>query len=182
MSSDLRVPTQKLFGRVLVNDKEQAALILAPAGDERHPVYVRYALTELGTLRPLWPALVLDDWGNEIKGLKLYKWVREEGERFPRGEVFGFDDQWEEVQAFLRVFELYMRNPCKVYGSKEVPPEKGAWLKHIILTDETAAEPVSSKKMPAEWPEGLAEAKRPLAQAKVTWWRMSESQIDQFEF
>lgn len=182
MSSDLRVPIQKLFGRLLVNDKEQAALVLAPAGDESSPVYVRYALTEIGTLKPLWPALVLDDWGHEIKGLKLYKWVREEGGRFPRGEVFGFDDQWEEVQAFLRVIELYMRNPCKVYPDKKTAPEKGSWLKHIILSDEAVSEPLSSKKMAEVWPASLGDVKRPLAQAKVTWWRMTPDQIDQFVF
>lgn len=182
MTTKLTVPTQKLFGRLLLNDKDQAAVVLSPEGVEAHAVYLRYALTEMGTLRPLWPAFVLDDWGKERQGLAMYRWIRQEGDRFPRAEVFGFDDGWEEVQAFLRALELYVRYPCKVYPTAETPPQEGYWLKHVILPDETAVQAVSYKKLPANLPAGFTMPQTPLAQAKVTWWAIHPQQIATFEF
>lgn len=182
MTTKLTVPTHKLFGRFLLNDKNRAAVVLSPEEGDENTVYLRYALTEMGTLRPLWPAFVLDDWGKERKGLAMFRWIRQEGDRFPRAEVFGYDDGWQEVQAFLRALELYVRYPCKVYPTAETPPQDGYWVKHIILPDETAVQPMSFKELPTNLPAGFNAPQIPLAQAKVTWWLVHPQQIETFEF
>lgn len=177
MNDQLTVPTQKIFGRYWVNDKGQATLILAPEEDESQVVYLRYALTEMGTLRPLWPAFVLDDWGNERKGLKMYQWIREEGERFPRAEVFGFDSEWKEVQEFLRALELYVPYPCALYDNPEKLLHEGMRVKHIVLPDQTAVKPLSSKRKPQTMPAKLAPIPFPLTLAQATWWRVHPEQL-----
>ncbi|MCA9982085.1 MAG: hypothetical protein KDD89_14675, partial [Anaerolineales bacterium] len=91
---NLIVPMQKTHGRVheLANGFLWLELLPPPAETEAEPeaVFLRYALTEMGTERPIFPAVVLDDWGRENKQLGLYHWIREEGDMFPRAEVFGY--------------------------------------------------------------------------------------------
>ncbi|MGH2538744.1 MAG: hypothetical protein ACRDHL_15250, partial [Candidatus Promineifilaceae bacterium] len=90
------------LGGYLLRGSAGAALILDEGGPA---VMVSYALPLLDSGQIL-PELVLDDWGREIKGLALYAWLREQGQRFPRAEVFGFDSQGDALQCFVREIDL----------------------------------------------------------------------------
>ena len=64
----------------------------------------------------IFPAFVLDDWGREIRTLKLY-------------------------QCFLRELELYARLPCYAYPVEEQSVIKGILLDAILLPDAAAVDP-----------------------------------------
>ncbi|HSH04259.1 MAG TPA: hypothetical protein VLL52_17245, partial [Anaerolineae bacterium] len=73
-----------------------------------HTFYLRYALVIMGPETPIFPESLLDDWGTEITGLKLYRWFHEFAPRFPRAEVFGLGPLGRPTQHFLREFEHYL--------------------------------------------------------------------------
>ena len=85
-------------GRLLDEGSRPALLLDETAG----PIVLRYALVRQGTEEHILPAFLLDDWGAEIKGLALYRWIEEQGDYFPRAELFGFDAGGGETQVFLR--------------------------------------------------------------------------------
>ncbi len=96
----------------------------------------------------IFPASVLDDWGTEIRGMQLYEWIRENGEQFPRAELFGMDVNGRSTQEFLRGLEIYFRFPCYLHQADEYIP-----IKTIILPAD-----MQRKTLP-----------HPLRRAKVTW-------------
>lgn len=96
----------------------------------------------------IFPASVLDDWGQEIKGMELYEWVRENGEQFPRAELFGMDKNGRSIQEFLRGLEIYFRFPCYLHHADNHAP-----INTIILPPAT-----QRKNLPY-----------PLRRVKVTW-------------
>jgi hypothetical protein len=98
---------------------------------------LRLALIVRGSERHIFPALALDDWGREKKGLGLYRWLYEQGPRFPRAEIFGFDDHGNQTQIFLRDLEISFKYPCYVYGAGEAPVEEGERLGAIYICGES---------------------------------------------
>ena len=172
------VPMQKIHGRV--HDPEDGPHwleLLPPPSDDNEPVptvYLRYALTEMGTERPVFPAVVLDDWGKERKGLGLYRWIREEGDMFPRAEVFGYTAVWQEEQIFLRDLELHVRYPVLLYPTAETPQEEGRWLRHVVVVNTAVDTPTAyPQPTPEKWPF-------PLHLAKVTWWQIPPNALETF--
>lgn len=125
------------------------------------PLYLRYALVTHGKEEHIFPAFLLDDWGNEKRGLGVYQWIREEGNLFPRAELFAVNLQGEEEQLFLRELELYVSLPCYLYRTKEEPVSAGTLLKTIYLPHPTALTP-----QPIPCP---AHIKPPLQYARVQW-------------
>ena len=121
--------TQQIAGQ-LVDDEEPVTLLLEERG---RALFLRLAVREQGTNAPVFPALALDDWGNERSGLALYSWLYQEGQAFPRAEIFGFDRHGNEIQRFLRDLELYFRYPCFVYESEAAPIEEGRRVETILL-------------------------------------------------
>ncbi len=111
----------------------------------------------------IFPSFILDDWGREIRSLKLYSWVRENGQRFPRAEIFGFESDGRETQCFLRELEHYARLPCYAYETAERPINDGVLLNAVLLPD------YSLKKPRIKKPAGL---QRPLSAARVNWWQI----------
>lgn len=101
----------------------------------------------------IFPVSVMDDWGTEMKGMKLYDWVRENGERFPRAEMFGMDENGRSTQEFLRGLELYYRFPCCLYASGNRSFADNIPIKTIILPTT-----IERKALP-----------HPLRRANVTW-------------
>ena len=135
-----------------------------PEPDARQLLYLRCAFITVGVEEPIFPAFLLDDWGNEIKSLELYNWVDEFAPQFPRAELFGFDASGQETQLFLRELEQYNQWPCYAYTAADTPIQEGVLVEAILLPDETVTEPVKIKR--PSWVE------RPLRRARVQWWQI----------
>jgi hypothetical protein len=146
------------------------ALPEAPAGNS---LYLCFALVVQGPEDHILPAVVKDDWGNERRGLDVYVWLKEEGHRFPRSEIFGFDPDGTETQCFLRALELYARLPCYAYASKQAAVADGLLLTAVLLPDETATTPQKVKR-PSHLPF-------PLGHSDVSWWLVHPA-INTFDF
>ncbi|MCP4360334.1 MAG: hypothetical protein GY796_20190 [Chloroflexi bacterium] len=128
-------------------------------------LYLRYAVVVQGPEDHIFPAFLLDDWGNENRSLDLYGWIEDEGNQYPRSEVFGFNNDGTETQCFLRALELYSRLPCYAYPEPTMPLSDGVLLRHILLPDPVVPTIHKSKR-----PSHL---QRPLVSAKVTWWQIN---------
>lgn len=168
----MRAVRQRVAGELLLQDKKNALILreLKPPAGAENLLYLRYALITKGPGDHIFPTFILDDWGKEIGSLKLYRWVRENGEQFPRGEIFGFERDGRDTQAFLREMELYARLPCYAYQSEEQPVEEGHLLTAILLPDAQSTT-IERIKRPAD-------LKIPLRSARVTWWKCPEQTRD----
>lgn len=117
-------------GAELYRRDEQRALLL---DETASPLYLRYALIVRGTQRHVFPALLLDDWGRERNALSLYRWIYDEGQRFPRAELFGFNGQGREIQIFLRELEIFFRYPCYAYREQSASTDAGHLLDNVVV-------------------------------------------------
>jgi hypothetical protein len=139
-------------------------LALLPAGEAAPAVYLRYAFLIQGSEIPIFPGLLVDDWGQERRDLGLYQWVHEEGQRFPRTEIFGYERDGSETQVFLRALEIFMKLPCFAYRQRSEPVGEGQRLDVVFVPDrEQRGEPVSTAPPP--------ELGWPLRHAAVRWLR-----------
>ena len=179
----LKIPTQTIYGRIVTTESEKTAVIfhphsakVVPPPAEFQPIYLRYALTLLGSERPFLPSFILDDWGGEINKLAMYRWIHVEGDRFPRAEIFGyvwnFDQKWEKTQYFCRDLELSARHPAYAYTNKSDPVEEGLRVHALIKADPSFHDwgPSSGKSF-----------KLPLKRAQVKWWQIPLSEATQPE-
>ena len=159
---------QRVAGELL-EQKSRSGLILhdlKPNKESANLITLRYAFVTRGPGGGdhIFPSFVLDDWGREIRSLKLYRWVHENGEQFPRGEIFGFEQDGRETQCFLRELEIYARLPCYAYRAQEQAVTEGHLLAAVLLPDSAAAEPQQIARPP--------DLRWPLRAARVTWWRI----------
>lgn len=163
---------QRVAGDLLVEGKKAGLVLrdLKPPAAADNLIYLRYAFVTRGPGDHIFPAFILDDWGKEIGSLRLYRWVRDNGERFPRGEIFGFEQDGRSTQAFLREIELYARYPCYAYTAVDQPVNEGALLSSILIADESV-DALQQIKRPAE-------IKLPLSAARVTWWLVPAGATD----
>ncbi len=164
----MRAIRQKVQGKIYQNG-ERVAIWLRQGEEVVEGVavqefYLRYALTVMGSETHLFPALLLDDWGNEIKKLGLYHWIREKGELAPRAEVFGFTREGQPSQWFLRELEIHFKYPLYVFPTKEAALADGKLVSAIMLTGEPEIQSEQVKR-PAELNE-------PLRRSAVVWWRV----------
>ncbi|MBK7897262.1 MAG: hypothetical protein IPJ90_20720 [Anaerolineaceae bacterium] len=162
---------QRVSGRLLGENgakrNGRTALFLTnpkPDADADDLLFLRFAFVIMGTEAPLFPSFLIDDWGGEVRGTAVYQWVKENGNQFPRAEIFGFDGQGNAVQRFVRELELFARLPCTAYPTRETPLTDGTPVHAILLPDASVTEPVKIKR-----PSDL---KRPLSAARVTWWQV----------
>lgn len=166
----IKAVTQRVQGQ-LWQEGETAVLRLLDAAPSKETtddsLFLRYPFVLRGTEALVFPAFLLDDWGNEVRTLKLYEWVREFGEQFPRAELFGFSQFGEEAQVFLRDIELYAKLPCYVYAERSLAVERGAVLRGVLLPT-AGATTVEKVKRPSL-------LKRPLRSAKLSWWQLPEN-------
>ncbi|MCP5098399.1 MAG: hypothetical protein GY943_22850 [Chloroflexi bacterium] len=137
-----------------------------PDRDAANLLYLRYAFVTLGPEDHIFPSFILDDWGNEIRGVKLYNWVRDNGNEFPRAEIFGYETDGQETQLFTRELELYVKLPCFAYTNPEAQVTEGVRLSSILLPDADTTEPTLVKRPSA------TQIKRPLRAARVKWWHI----------
>lgn len=156
----MKIIKQRVAG-VLIADGGRVALRLEDGSQE---VYLTYALTTQGIAARVIPGVLLDDWGKQITGLSLYAWVRENGLRFPRAEVFGYTPDGENVQYFLRDMELFAAYP--VYASTDSAAPIAQWLplRAVVIANVSLSVP-QSVEVPATI-EG------PLRNADVNWWHV----------
>ncbi|WP_420644837.1 hypothetical protein [Candidatus Leptofilum sp.] len=175
-----RAVVKRVSGRLLWENEAKrngrTALLLTDSQPDRDAVnllYLRFAFVIMGTEAPLYPRFLIDDWGGEVRGTAVYQWVKENGNQFPRAEIFGFDGQGNDVQFFVRELELYAKLPCTAYPDRDVPLAEGVPVHAILLPDESVTEPNKIKR-----PSGL---KRPLSAARVSWWRVPTT-LAQFDF
>jgi hypothetical protein len=168
----MRAVKQRVAGDLLVEGKKAGLILreLKPPPEASNLIYLRYAFVTRGPADHIFPAFILDDWGKEIGSLQLYRWVRDNGERFPRGEIFGFEQDGRSTQAFLREIELYARYPCYAYTTADQPVNEGVLLSSILIPDDTVAAPQQIKR-----PDGI---KPPLSAARVTWWLVPAGATD----
>lgn len=136
-------------------------------------LFLGYPLVQRGSEALFFPAFLLDDWGNEVRSLKLYEWIREFGEQFPRAELFGLTEFGQETQLFLRDIELYAKLPCYAFAGRQADVRTGVLLSGVAVPTEGATE-MGKIKRPLE-------AKRPLRSAKLTWWQIPPH-TTQFDF
>ena len=164
----LPIIAQEMRGRLLSEPESGQACIIFPAGPDssEETVFLRYALVLLGSERPLLPSFLLDDWGREIKGVSLFEWIFNEGERFPRAEVVGYVHHprrgWKESQFFVRDLELVARWPVFATTRFDAPPEAGIRVHYLARED-----PHINHPSPIDRPENLT---MPLKRALVSWW------------
>jgi len=171
---------QQVSGRLLAENEagEDGSLALLLTNPKPEPqaadvLILRFALVIMGTEAHLFPEVLIDDWGGEVRGLALYEWLRENGNHFPRAEVFGFDRHGGSEQYFVRELELYAKLPVYVFPDKQTPLAEGKLLSAILLPDDALSEPTKIKRP--------SQLKRPLASARVTWWQVPPT-ITRFDF
>lgn len=153
---------------VVVGDGNLHAVRLLADGDNSHQIYLTYALVTLGPEEHVFPCSVLDDWGTQIRGLPAYGWMRDNGNHFPRAEIFAIGIDGEERQHFLREFELYARYPVYALASRESPITDAVPIRAMLIVADDVAEPVRTKR-----PAGVS---GPLARARVSWWLVPRNQ------
>lgn len=146
----------------LIVEGDKVAIRLDPVADSE--VYLAYALVTQGPGYHILPSFILDDWGNEIGQMGLYRWISEEGLRFPRSEIFGSDPAGNPVQYFLRDVELFVKYPVYAFESADTPDSSGRLLNAVLVPGDSGQAPVNFQPSLSEY--GL------LAQANVSWWRV----------
>jgi hypothetical protein len=163
---------QKLSGKLFV-DGARSALWLALAEDgisaENYPIqptelFARYALVQYGSEAPLFPAFLLDDWGNELKGAKLYSWLVRQGHLYPRSEIFGYDLYGRETQRFVK--EIEIDDPCYCYinADRHASVAIGTLINTVVVANPASTTPVESQ------PPAIIGA--PLRKVRATWYQI----------
>jgi hypothetical protein len=159
---------QRCHGRLVPAGSQTILLLDEAAG----PLYLRFAILTVNLEHQILPALLLDDWGHELKSLEIYSWLRENGLRFPRAELFGFDPAGQEVQYFLRDLDLMARYPCYSYPANDTPLAEGQLIAGVCLLDPVGADPVRIERP--------ADIKLPLRQVQASWWRANPDRLAGF--
>lgn len=135
----------------------------APAGSER--LYLRFGFVFMGTEKPLIPSFLKDDHGNENHRLRLMEWVYQQGDMYPRSEIFGYElndsREWVETQVFVRELELSIRFFTWVVEDLKAPPA-GLRVHRFAVSDQNVTEPIKIRK-PESWV-------LPLQRAQATCW------------
>ncbi|MFL7839952.1 MAG: hypothetical protein ACK2T4_04120 [Candidatus Promineifilaceae bacterium] len=168
----MRAVRQRVSGQLLLGDEKNALLLdqVKPAKDAQNLIYLRYALVTRGPGDHIFPGFVLDDWGKERRNLGLYEWILENGDRFPRAEIFGFEADGRETQAFLRAMENFARFPCYAYMIDDPGVTGGHLISAVLLPDAQVTEPGRIKRP--------ADLELPLSNARVSWWAVPPGTAD----
>jgi hypothetical protein len=153
----MAVPLQIVYGRTVIDD-ERALLLL----DDSREVYLRFAFVELNSGAHVFPELILDDWGKEIRNFQIYHWLGENGIYFPRAELFGYGPDDKPVQRFIRELDLTRRFPCYVYHNRSDPLSEGIIIREGVMA-------TSGSRVPdlISTPANLSEL---LKGAAIRWW------------
>ena len=164
--------TIHVHGRLIAdheNHERQVLLLLDGAPEEKTAVslYLRFPFITLGPEEHIFPGYILDDWAKEIHGTDVYAWMVDKGDHFPRAEVFGYEQDGTETQCFVRGLEHYIKLPCYVYQTVKAAVNEGVIVQKILLEDTDVISPERVKRP--------SEVKRPLASARVQWWKIPKT-------
>jgi hypothetical protein len=165
------IAKEEIQGTIVI-DSDKAALRLK-GENAGSPVFLSYALVTQGPGYHILPSVLLDDWGQEINQLAIYPWIRENGLRFPRAEVFGVSPTGQPEQYFLRDLELFGAAPVYAFAAEDAPDASGVLLRAVLIDDESVdlAQPIS----PPPDVSGL------LREAQVSWWAVNP-RLDDLDF
>lgn len=158
--------TQPIPGTLIVDGAQKALRLGEPGSAER--VYLAYALVTQGPEYQILPSVLLDDWGNKVGSLNLYAWIRENGLRFPRAEVFGESPAGAPGQYFLRDLELFGHYPVYAFSGADAPAATGILVRDVLVPDVAVTAP-----QPTEPPTEIAP---PLREGHLRWWRVNPRQ------
>lgn len=159
---------ESIPGEIVTDEDTVAIRLLAP--DDGRSVQLSYALVTQGPEHHILPSVMLDDWGNEIGGLRLYQWIADNGLRFPRAELFGVTPSGSPAQFFLRDMELLANYPVYAFDPTDQPKASGRLVNAVLIPDATAREPQR-----AEPPGSVAKL---LRRGQLSWWRVPPVQAD----
>ena len=150
----------------LVKTNDRTAIIL---DDNSIPIWVSFAFMERETEKLILPESILDDWGREIRSLAMYHWVSENGQQFPRAEIFGFRPSGKRVQRFLREIDLTAKYPCFARKNPLDSLESMTPVDAVLIRDETVDGP--RRITPPQY------IPYPFSQIKADWWKIPSSEI-----
>ncbi len=161
----MRAISQRIQGEIIQQENETHLRFIKAKPDENEAniLYLRYAFVTLGREQHVFPAFLVDDWGSEVRGLKVYRWFREHANEHPRSEIFGFEKDGSEAQRFIREFEHYVKLPCYAVSNREQPVEEGILINKVIIQDPNITESVEVKTPSKEI------VPMPLRRARVKW-------------
>jgi hypothetical protein len=162
----VRVITEAVGG-VIIRQDDLAAVWLSAEPEGGPQVHLAYPLVTLGPEEHVFPCFILDDWGKERTGLEVYAWIEENGNHYPRAEIFAMGSAGDERQQFLREFDLLARFPVYALPSRKSPITEAVRIRAIVRTDDSVAEPTREKR-----PTDMT---GPLARSRVSWWRAPSS-------
>ncbi|MEM9776817.1 MAG: hypothetical protein AAF902_19710 [Chloroflexota bacterium] len=160
----LKIPALRIDGKILTDEVNGRQINVVrvdevlpkrentpPAGSDR--LYLRFGFVFMGTEKPMIPSFVVDDRGNENHRLRLMEWVYQQGDMYPRSEIFGYElnenKEWVETQIFIRELELSIRFFTWVVDDLKAPPA-GQIVHRFHVIDEKVSEPTKIRK-PESW-------------------------------
>lgn len=154
---------QPVAGSLLASD--ELHILKLDNSEPENKVFLSYAVITHGPELHVLPSILLDDWGKEITGLALYRWIEENGHSFPRAEIFGVDPAGAKVQYFLRDLELTANYPLYAFQRNSDPLQSSVLINAIVVPDAAIDEPQRmAPPSDIEWP---------LWKAAVQWWRVN---------
>ncbi len=164
----MKIIKDPVSGTLLV-DGDQTALRLGVA-DSENQVYLSYAFITQGPGHHILPSVLLDDWGKEIGRMALYHWIQENGQRFPRAELFGVEPGGAPAQYFLRDLELLARFPVYAFTVKDAAPDSAVLIRAVLIPDDDVDDPRRATP-----PDDVG---FPLDKANAAWWRVNPRQVE----
>ncbi len=159
----------KLRARLVMIADKHAILLEAEAS----PIWVSFAFVERESEELILPESLLDDWGREIKSFAVYQWIKENGQQFPRAEIFGYRSNGDRVQRFLREIDLTAAYRCFAKRRSEESLASMSLVELVLIQDETNG-PIGRISPPHNLPY-------PLPQINADWWKVSGNDIAVFE-
>ena len=154
----------------LFKTDDRTAIIL---DENATPIWISFAFVERETEELIFPESILDDWGRGIKSLAMYHWVSENGQQFPRAEIFGIRPSGIHVQRFLREIDLTARLPCFAKKNFVDPLESMTQVDMVLIRDETV-DGARRITPPQHIPY-------PFIQVKADWWKIPSPDIEILE-
>jgi len=138
------------------------------------PIALRFGLSTLGEGSLFFPHILLDDWGNEVSGLSLYQWIRDNSLHFPRAEIFGVDQQGQAQQYFLRDLDVVEPLICFGYPHIEAAVSTGIRIERVFVAGLGSGEPMRiAAPTDAPWM---------LQRARLSWWRVNPESLPRYGF
>ena len=179
MTLKYKIPGLRIHGKILedqIDDKLVRTVRLdailpkkgasVPAGSDL--LWFRFGFAFRGTEKPLIPSFVKDDTGNEEHRLRFLEWVYNDGDHYPRSEIFGYEldhhKNWVPTQCFIRELELSLRFFTWVVDDLKAGPRDGLRVHRLGILQEGITEPQKIKR-PDSW-------LLPLKRSQATCWAL----------